>query len=46
MIKYLIIRKDDVIPCSETIVIYSPYNCILWPYIVYDMEIICKLMCW
>ena len=43
MIKYLIIRKDGVIPCNETIVIMTVF---LWPYIVYDMEIICKLMCW
>ena len=42
MIKYLIIREYGVIPYSET----SYNNCILWPYIVYDMEIICVLICW
>ena len=42
MIKCLIIRKDNVIPYSQTILIMT----ILWPYIVYDMEIMCKLMCW
>ena len=43
IIRCLIIRKDDVIPCSEN---YSYNDCILWPYIVHDMEIISKLICW